>query len=96
LPAAAAHHEEQDRRPQLKPATVASIQPDVNERLALIIVTSAGAYVAAGLVFAAAFVTWGVRRIDAAARAGTLGFRLIILPGVVVLWPVLLIRWRQR
>ena len=56
----------------------------------------AGGYVAAGALFAAAFLTWGVSRIDPVARQGTLGFRLIILPGVVALWPLLLFKWSVR
>ena len=35
----------------------------------------AGAYLAAGAVFAAAFVTWGVHRVDPAAKGAPLGFR---------------------
>ena len=68
----------------------------MNEPLAELVVAVVGAYVAAGALFAAAFVTWGVSRIDSAARVGTPGFRLIILPGVVALWPLLLLRWSTR
>ncbi len=50
-------------------------------------------YAACGLVFGTAFVTWGVARVDAAARGAPTAFRLIILPGVVALWPVLALRW---
>ena len=53
----------------------------------------AGAYVAAGLVFAATFVTWGVQRVDPVAKGAPLGFRLLILPGSAALWPLLLMRW---
>jgi hypothetical protein len=56
----------------------------------------AGAYVAAGLVFAAAFVTWGVQRMDPAAKGAPLGFRLLILPGSAALWPLLLRRWMRE
>ena len=66
---------------------------DVNERFAELVVAVVGAYVAAGAVFAAAFVTWGVSRLDPVAREGTWGFRLIILPGVTALWPRLALRW---
>jgi len=52
-----------------------------------------GAYVAAGLAFAVAFVSAGVTRIDAEARGAGLGFRLLILPGSVAFWPLLLRRW---
>ena len=68
----------------------------MSEWLAELIVATAGAYVAAGALFAAAFLTWGVSRIDPVARQGTSGFRLIILPGVVALWPILLFKWSVR
>ena len=71
----------------------ADIQGGVNESLAEFLVVSVSAYVAAGALFAVAFVTRGVSRVDPAARAGTRGFRLIILPGVTVLWPLLALRW---
>jgi len=67
----------------------------VSERLAEWIVALAGAYVAFGLVFAAVFVTRGVSRVDHAAREATLGFRLIILPGVTAFWPFLARRWMR-
>lgn len=56
---------------------------------------AAGAYVAAGVVFAVAFVTRGVQRIDPAAKGAPLGFRLLILPGCAALWPMLLGRWMR-
>jgi hypothetical protein len=68
----------------------------VNRQVAEFLVAAAGAYVAAGALFAAAFVMWGVSRIDPAAREGTLGFRFIILPGTVALWPLLLFKWMVR
>ena len=62
-------------------------------RIAVWVVTLYGL---AGLVFAVPFVIWGVDRIDPAARRSRLGFRLLILPGVVALWPVLARRWLRR
>ena len=50
-------------------------------------------YAAFGVVFAIAFVSRGVSRIDGQAAGASLGFRLIVLPGVTALWPVLLHRW---
>ncbi len=50
-------------------------------------------YVAMGFLFAIAFVSRGVSRIDGQAAGAGLGFRLIILPGVTALWPLLLHRW---
>jgi len=50
-------------------------------------------YAAMGALFATAFVGRGVSRMDGQAAGAGLGFRLIILPGVAALWPVLLHRW---
>ena len=61
--------------------------------VANVIVIVLGLYVAAGLLFAVPFVLRGVNRIDPVARGSTWGFRLIILPGVVALWPMLARRW---
>ena len=57
------------------------------------VVLAVGAYFAAGLVFAVAFITAGVQRVDPAARGASWGFRLLILPGAAALWPLLLARW---
>lgn len=70
------------------------------ERLINVIVLNfllilAFAYLVLGLAFAAAFVAWGVKRIDPAATHGTWGFRLLILPGAAFLWPLLFHRWRS-
>lgn len=50
-------------------------------------------YLGVGVVFAIAFVFKGVGKVDPAAREGTLGFRLLILPGTAALWPILARRW---
>ena len=53
-------------------------------------------YLLAGAVFAIAFVTVGVQTVDPAAANSSIGFRLIISPGVAALWPLLLMRWLAR
>lgn len=50
-------------------------------------------YAAAGVVFALAFLLLGITRIDNGAKGAGLGFRLLILPGLIALWPLMLIRW---
>ena len=50
-------------------------------------------YGLSGAVFAVAFVTMGIQRIDSVAEHAPVGFRLIVLPGVAALWPLLLVRW---
>ena len=61
--------------------------------LAQWIVYLIGVYVACGILFAIPFTTFGVTRLDAAAKGAPIGFRLLIFPGVVALWPYLLQRW---
>jgi hypothetical protein len=53
-------------------------------------------YAAAGLVFAIPFVLRGVNSVDSAASTSGIAFRMIILPGVVALWPVMLKKWMLR
>ena len=52
-----------------------------------------GAYLVCGLVFAIPFALLGVRRIDPHAAHGSWGFRLLIIPGTMALWPLFLRRW---
>lgn len=57
------------------------------------VINLAMAYAASGFAFAIAFVFYGVERIDSAAKGSSLMFRLLIFPGAVALWPLLLKRW---
>jgi hypothetical protein len=63
------------------------------ESLVELLAAGVGAYASAGLLFALAFVTRGVARIDGQAQGTGIFFRLIIVPGTVALWPLLLKRW---
>ncbi len=68
----------------------------MSETVAEWTVLALAVYGLAGLIFALAFQLRGLSRIDAAARGAGLGFRLLILPGMVALWPLLLRRWREH
>ncbi len=48
-------------------------------------------YLAAGALFGGYFVFRGVQRIDGAANDAGTGFRLLLLPGAALLWPVLIV-----
>jgi hypothetical protein len=50
-------------------------------------------YLVAGLVFAIPFILKGVSKIDEGAHGATWGFRIIIIPGTITFWPLLLKRW---
>jgi len=52
-----------------------------------------GIYLACGLIFTLPFAYVGVERIDTHAAKGSWGFRLLIIPGTLVFWPLLLRRW---
>ncbi len=48
-----------------------------------------------GLGFIAGFVItfFGVKKLDPAAKEGTIGFKLLIVPGLAVFWPLFVMRW---
>ena len=50
-------------------------------------------YLLCGLAFAIPFVLNGVGKIDPHAAHGSWGFRLLILPGTIMLWPLMARRW---
>lgn len=52
----------------------------------------AGIYTGAGLLVGVWLIAFGLGRLDPAARGAGLGVRLIILPGLVALWPLMLHR----
>ena len=52
-----------------------------------------GVYAGTGLLFAIGFLTVGISQVDPDSKGSGVGFRLIILPGVAALWPVLFTRW---
>jgi hypothetical protein len=65
-------------------------RPDVAAELFVVVLSG---YAAVGALFAIVFVSRGISRIDGQAAGASLGFRLMVLPGVTALWPVLLHRW---
>ena len=52
-----------------------------------------GGYLALGGAFALVFLTTGLGRVDPVAAAGPLRFKLLIAPGIVAIWPVMLVMW---
>lgn len=66
------------------------------ETIARLLVYGAEIYLGLGFGFALCFAFLGAGRIDPAARRGTLGFRLLILPASAALWPLLARRWMKR
>jgi hypothetical protein len=60
---------------------------------ASIILLVVGAYAALGALVGVAFIVRGVSRVDPAAAGAPIGFKLLILPGAIGLWPIVLKWW---
>ncbi|MDY7095171.1 MAG: hypothetical protein SX243_19515 [Acidobacteriota bacterium] len=54
-----------------------------------------GVYLAFGLLFALACHIFGLSKIDAGVKGAGPWFRLLVTPGLVALWPWMLILWRR-
>lgn len=60
---------------------------------AQLLIDLAAGYALLGLAVALGFLLLGLERVDPAAR-GAFAFRPLLLPGLVLLWPLVLWRWR--
>lgn len=61
-----------------------------------LVVALGALYVVLGVLFAIPFHIGGMARLDAGTRDASFLFRLLVSPGVIALWPVLLVKWRRR
>ena len=52
-------------------------------------------YIAIGSILAVPFLIFGIGRVDHAAKGAPVMFRVLVLPGVVALWPLMVRRWRN-
>lgn len=77
----------------VNPTATGGIQPTLD--IALAILGLAAAYALFGALVGGAFVIAGVSVVDpaAAGRGAPWSFRLMILPGAAVLWPIVLVKW---
>jgi hypothetical protein len=53
-------------------------------------------YLLLGVLFVIPFLIKGLTKVDEGAHGGTIGFKIIIIPGVIVFWPVLLSKWMKN
>ena len=52
-----------------------------------------GIYLIIGVIFSVLFLLRGINKIDEGAVGTSIFFKLLILPGVIALWPTLLYKW---
>ncbi len=52
-------------------------------------------YLGAGVLFTIPFQIKGLRKIDEGVHGSSVGFRIIIIPGCIIFWPILFERWMQ-
>ena len=62
--------------------------------LGALLVWLATLWLYAGAVVAIVFLLFGIDRVMASAR-GAYAFRPLLVPGVILLWPLVLLRWLQ-
>ena len=60
-----------------------------------ILLIIAAIYLALGVLFVIPFLMKGLNKVDEGAHSSTIGFKIIIVPGVIVFWPVFLSKWRK-
>jgi hypothetical protein len=59
-----------------------------------VLISIASWYAGLGAAVAALFLAVGLNRIDPAGHGSYL-FRVLLVPGLVLLWPIVLLRWLQ-
>ena len=65
----------------------------MNWWMSRVVATSIEAYLLAGASFAIVFLPRGVLAIDGGLRASPVMVRVLLVPGMVLLWPIFLCRW---
>ena len=53
-----------------------------------IVLAVVGIYMLIGLIFGIYFAFTQVGKVDPVAKAGTWGFRILIIPGMTIFWPI--------
>ena len=61
--------------------------------LAYVLVLLAGVYLLAGLLFCITILVKGLSNFDPNTRNSGVGFKLLIIPGIVAFWPFLWKKW---
>ncbi len=49
-------------------------------------------YLVLGLIFAIPFIVFGIHKVDPSSKDSSIPFRLMVLPGITLFWPLMLTR----
>ena len=63
--------------------------------MAYAIVVLSALYFSAGIAFCVFMLIKGIERMDPNAKSTGIGFKLLIIPGLVAFWPVLWKKWKR-
>jgi hypothetical protein len=58
-----------------------------------VLVFAAMLYGIIGTVFSALYVIFGIENADPAAKGANISFKLTVIPGIIIFWPLFAIRW---
>ena len=65
------------------------------EQIVNLFFLSLAAYIAIGIVFTVFFLLKGIAVVDSASKDTSKVFKLLIIPGIIAMWPVLANKWRR-
>ncbi|GJM29989.1 MAG: hypothetical protein DHS20C17_26240 [Cyclobacteriaceae bacterium] len=61
-----------------------------------VIVLIAGIYLVIGMVFCLVLLIKGLGKLDPNAESTGVGFKILLTPGIIAFWPILLIKWIKK
>lgn len=67
----------------------------MTETIVSVVLMAAGLYLLIGLVFYIPFIRKGVHTFDEGVASAPFFMKVLIFPGTVALWPLLLRKWRK-
>ena len=54
-----------------------------------------GIYLIIGIIFSAVILIKGLSSLDPNAKSSGVGFKIIIIPGLIAFWPILWRKWKK-
>jgi len=61
----------------------------------MILIYTVGMYMFLGVIFGFVFIVMGISKVDPSAEGASILFKVMIFPGCVGIWPVLLKKWMK-